>query len=145
MLRQVEGCRNLGNRLMTSQESPRAVAATHGPGKESLPADYCVAEGFDNILPVVTAEHVLPMVALDMFPELRGTVWHRIGWRTACTVMAYVLLDDARANISFARAVARAVCCSGQVVALDGRVLVLSDERAVVIGDRALFVRCSDG
>lgn len=106
----------------------------------------CVAEGFDNILPVVTAEHVLPTVALDMFPELRGTCWHRIGLKTACTAMARALLDDGRVSISFARAIARAVCCSGQVVALDGRVLVLSDERAVVIGDRSIYLlRCNDG
>ena len=132
--------------MAETEEARRVNFGEDSDGQEDGPTTCnCVAEGFDNILPVVTAEHVLPTVALDMLPELKGTVWHRIGWRSATTTLAHALLDDARANISFARAVARAVCCSGQVVALDGRVLVLSDERAVVIGDRALFVRCSDG
>ena len=134
---------------MTAKEETRRVNfGEDSDGQEEGPTTCnCVAEGFDNILPVVTAEHVLPTVALDMFPELRGTVWRRIGWRAACTVMARALLGTEGDEwiSAFAYQLARAVCCSGQVVALDGRVLVLSDERAVVIGDRALFVRCSDG
>lgn len=119
-------------------------SSNDGQEIEPLPAD-CAATDTMDILPTTTAERALPQIALELHPELKGTVWHRIGWRSACAAMARALLDDERVSISFARAVARAVCCSGQVVALDGRVLVLSDERAVVIGDRALFVRCGDG
>lgn len=133
---------------MTSQESPRAVAATHGPGKEPLPADYCVATDSMDILPVTTAEHVLPTVALDMFPELRGTCWHRMGWRTACTAMAHVLLGtegDERIS-ALAYRLAQAVTTSGAVTVLDHKTLVLDKGRAVAFGDRSLYLlRCNDG
>ena len=112
-----------------------------------LPAD-CVATDTMDILPVVTAEHVLPTVALDMFPELRGTVWHRIGLKTACTAMARALLGTEGDERISARAyqLARAVTTSGSVTALDGKLLVQGDGRAVAFGDRSLYLlRCSDG
>ena len=101
-----------------------------------------------DILPVVTAEHVLPTAALDMFPELRGTCWHRIGLKTACTAMARALLgtEGDERLLALAYQLARAVTTSGAVTALDHKTLVQGDGRAVAFGDRSLYLlRCNDG
>lgn len=136
---------------MTARESPTAgsFGEVQQIGQEDEPSTCdCVATDSMDILPATTAEHVLPTVALDMFPELRGTVWHRIGWRTACTVMAHVLLgtaDDERIS-ALAYRLAQAVTASGAVTALDHKTLVLDKGRAVAFGDGSLYLlRCNDG
>ena len=136
---------------MTARESPTAgsFGEVQQIGQEDEPSTCdCVAEGFDNILPATTADRVLPQVALDMFPELRGTVWRRIGWRTVCSVMAHVLLgtaDDERIQ-ALAYRLAQAVTASGAVTVLDHKTLLLDKGRAVAFGDRSLYLlRCNDG
>ena len=109
---------------------------------------FCVAECFDTILPSTTAERVLPEVALRLHPELRDTIWHRLGWRTATTILAHALLGietDERIS-ALANRIASAVTTSGAVSALDHKTLVQGEGRAVAFGDRSIYLlRCSDG
>lgn len=99
----------------------------------------------DDLLPCVTAERALPQIALLQLPELKGTTWHRIGWRTACTALAHVLLGtegDERIS-AFAHRLAHVITAEGKATALDGKVLVTGDGTATAFGERTLYVmRC---
>ena len=94
----------------------------------------------DNLLTTATAEHVLPRTALEMHPELRGTVWHRVGFRTATTILARALLGADESVTSMANWISRMLVASGDVTVLDAKSLVLGEGAAVVFGDRSLYV-----
>ena len=115
-----------------------------GHTQKSKPT-ICMATDFDtilldNLLTTVTAEHVLPRTALEMHPELRGTVWHRVGFRTATTILARALLGADEGVTSMANWISRMLVASGDVTVLDAKVLVLGEGAAVVFGDRSMYV-----
>ena len=79
--------------------------------------------------------------ALEMHPELRGTVWHRVGFRTATTILARALLGADESVTSIANWISRMLMASGDVTVLDAKVLVLGEGAAVVFGDRSMYVQ----
>lgn len=129
---------------------PHAGASVSN-GTNSFPSDShsrhttILPEELDNLLSTTTAERALPPVALELHPELRGTVWHRVGFRTACTALAHALLGtegDKRIS-AFAHLLAQVITAEGKATVLDGKVLVTGDGKATAFGDRALYVmRC---
>ncbi len=140
---------------MTANKSTRRVnfgEVNDGHIHEPPPAN-CVAadsktilaEELDNTLQTTTAEKALSAVALELHPELRGTVWHRIAWSTASTLLAHALLGADEQVTALARWIARMLMVSGDVTAFGSKVLVLGDGVAVAFGDRSLYVRRTDG
>lgn len=99
----------------------------------------------DELLQTTSVNHVLPRVALDLRPELRGTVWNRIGYKAACTILAHALLGgDCDERISlFASWLARILTANGDAIVLDGKTLVTGDGVTIAFADRTIYVmRC---
>lgn len=104
---------------------------------------HILPEYLDNTLSTTTAERALPAAALELHPELRGTSWHRIGFRDASTILAHALLgaEGSEHTQDLAHWIARMLVVSGDVTVLDTKVLVLGDGVAVAFGDRSVYIQ----